>query len=288
MRQLLEAGVTRRAIARELGVSPSTVTRVARLLDFPDLAPRPSTIDWAAVQRYYDEGHTIDECKAIFGFSYGAWDKAATRGDIVSRARSERQLSWGTRDEVEHLLAEGLTQAQIRRRLGISKSTVAYHVRRLGIRADPRFARRHDWTEVQRAIDEENFSMTQCLRRFGFGRDAWYRAVRRGDVVPNPHKASMEELLVSGPRRNRGHIKFRLIKEGFKENRCESCGITSWMGKPLSMELHHINGDGCDNGLENLELLCGNCHSQTDNWGGRGTRRKPSLNGSVPGKHPAS
>jgi len=39
------------------------------------------------------------------------------------------------------------------------------------------------------------------------------------------------------------------------------------------MELHHLNGDGQDNRLENLQLLCGNCHAQTDNWGGRGVKR---------------
>ena len=52
-------------------------------------------------------------------------------------------------------------------------------------------------------------------------------------------------------------------------------GITKeWRGKPLSMELHHVNGDGRDNRLENLRLLCGNCHAQTDNWGGRGRKRR--------------
>jgi predicted transcriptional regulator len=283
VRSLLSRGVKRRAIAEELGVSPSTVTRTARLLGFPDQMSRPSATDWNAVQAHYDAGHTIHECRTRFGFSYGAWDKAATRGDIVPRARSNRQLSRRTRDEVEHLLAEGLTQAQIRRELGLSKSTVAYHVRKLGIRADPKFARRHDWAQVQRAIDEEGLSMTQCLQRFGFGRDAWYLAVERGDIVPRPHKASLDELLVAGRKRDRGHIKARLLESGLKQNRCERCGLSEWMGKPLSPELHHVNGDGTDNRLENLSLLCGNCHAQTDSWGGRGVRRRASLNGAGPG-----
>jgi predicted HNH restriction endonuclease len=39
------------------------------------------------------------------------------------------------------------------------------------------------------------------------------------------------------------------------------------------MALHHVNGDGRDNRLENLQLLCPNCHSQTENFSGRGRRR---------------
>ena len=91
--------------------------------------------------------------------------------------------------------------------------------------------------------------------------------------MPRPWVIPIEDLLVTGTRRNRSHIKARLLKEGLKENRCEVCGITEWRGRILNMELHHVNGDGEDNRLENLQLLCGNCHAQTDNWGGRGRRR---------------
>jgi transposase-like protein len=278
IRELLEAGCLRRAIADELGVSPSTVTRWARLLGFPDKSLRPSHTDWTPIREYYEAGHTIDECRARFGFTYGAWDKAVSRGDIVPRARSDRRLSRGTRDAVEHLLSLGFTQASIARQLGLTKSTVAYHVRLLGVRADPRFARRHDWDAVQHAIDEDGLSMTQCLKRFGLGRDTWYRAVRRGDIVPRPARMALEGLLVAGRRTNRSHLKRRLLDAGLKENRCERCGIAEWLGRPLNMHLHHINGDGVDNRLENLQMLCGNCHSQTDTYGGRnGHRRKLHL-----------
>jgi len=83
------------------------------------------------------------------------------------------------------------------------------------------------------------------------------------------------ELLVAGTKRGRYNLKARLIRAGLKENRCERCGIAKWLGMPLNMHLHHINGDGMDDRLENLELLCAKCHSQTPNYGGRnGHRRK--------------
>lgn len=61
-------------------------------------------------------------------------------------------------------------------------------------------------------------------------------------------------------------LKQRLLGEGFKENKCEKCGISTWNGQPLNIELHHINGDRTDHSLSNLKMLCPNCHSQTINY----------------------
>jgi hypothetical protein len=193
-----------------------------------------------------------------------------------------RELPSVTRSKVAALRDEGFSYTAIARRLGLRKSTVAYHARRLGEPADDRFARRYDWDEVQRAVDEEDLSLRQSMARFGFCRDAWGKAVKRGDLVPREWVTPIDELLIAGRRRNRGHIKRRLVAEGLKENRCEECELTEWRGEALNMALHHVNGDGADNRLENLVLLCPNCHAQTPNYGGRnGHRRRAAERGSA-------
>lgn len=115
------------------------------------------------------------------------------------------------------------------------------------------------------------------MARFGFTSASWHKAVGRGDVTPRPSRLTMEQLLIKGRKRGRHWLKSRLIEAGLKGSRCEHCGISEWRGNPLSLHLHHVNGDGLDNRLENLELLCANCHSQTDTYGGRNGHRKPRV-----------
>ena len=64
-----------------------------------------------------------------------------------------------------------------------------------------------------------------------------------------------------------------LFKFGLKENKCEICGLTEWNNKPLVCQIHHINGNRTDNRLENLQMLCPNCHSQTENYQSKNTFR---------------
>jgi 5-methylcytosine-specific restriction endonuclease McrA len=108
---------------------------------------------------------------------------------------------------------------------------------------------------------------------FGFSRNAWWDAIRRGVISPRPRLEPIESILSRGKRRNRYHVKLRLLAAGLKEERCEQCGLAEWLGRAPSLELDHVNGDGRDNRLENLALLCPNCHSQTDTWGGRNRLR---------------
>jgi 5-methylcytosine-specific restriction endonuclease McrA len=178
------------------------------------------------------------------------------------------------RERVRALLDENLSQREVAERLGVGKSTVAFHARRLDVPLDMRFARRYDWKAI-RAAYETGLSRRECMRKFGFSVDAWHKAVKRGAIVLRPKAMPIDDLLVVGRKTSRHHLKNRLLGEGLKENRCEECGIATWRGKPLSVQFHHINGDGSDNRLENIIFLCPNCHSQTDTYGGRNGHRKP-------------
>lgn len=57
-------------------------------------------------------------------------------------------------------------------------------------------------------------------------------------------------------------LKEKLIREGIKQHRCEICGFSEWMGQPIPLELHHRNRNHYDNNLDNLQILCPNCHAQ--------------------------
>lgn len=59
-------------------------------------------------------------------------------------------------------------------------------------------------------------------------------------------------------------LRRALISE--RGNKCEKCGVESWNGKPITLEIHHIDGNHHNNELSNLMLLCPNCHSQTENY----------------------
>ena len=75
----------------------------------------------------------------------------------------------------------------------------------------------------------------------------------------------LEDILVKdSPYLNTDRLKKKLISVGLLVRVCADCGNTgTWQGKPLVLQLEHRNGDSRDNRIENLELLCPNCHSQT-------------------------
>ncbi len=76
--------------------------------------------------------------------------------------------------------------------------------------------------------------------------------------------------LVENSKITRHDLKKRLLRDGLLENKCYKCGLgTIWNGEKLSLQLEHINGISNDNRIENLEILCPNCHTQTKTYGSK-------------------
>lgn len=86
-------------------------------------------------------------------------------------------------------------------------------------------------------------------------------------------------LVIGGPRCGSHQLKVRLIAQGIKQNYCEKCGqLPEWLFDELPMELDHKNGNHEDNRLENLQILCPNCHAVKTRYQRRsgGIRQTPA------------
>lgn len=92
----------------------------------------------------------------------------------------------------------------------------------------------------------------------------------KGKTRTTTQKYRLNDALVqNSPVVNTRHLKERLIDEGVLKNECAICGLFCWRGKPLVLQIDHINGIHSDNRIENIRLLCPNCHSQTDTFTGK-------------------
>lgn len=84
----------------------------------------------------------------------------------------------------------------------------------------------------------------------------------------------LTDILVENSSYNRTRLKKRLISDGLLLNKCIICGqLPWWNNKPLVLHLDHINGIHNDNRLENLRILCPHCHSQTNTFAGKNSKR---------------
>ncbi len=204
----------------------------------------------------------------------------------------------------------GLSSYQIATRENLGAATVRYWLRKHGLKTKCAYKRGGQklvqyeggliWTtpkEELQAIINACVSIKQVIERLGLLICVYqYRAFRKRvqadnlDISPlskslpkNRYPAEaiaattvpVQELLREEVTVDTKTLKQKLLKAGLLRpvcNECDNDGI--WRGQPLVLQLDHINGLRTDNRLENLQLLCPNCHSQTKTWGNK--RREPS------------
>ena len=101
----------------------------------------------------------------------------------------------------------------------------------------------------------------------------WRRAHKLGlkfQKEGSGSKIDLQEILQGlHPHYQTLKLKNRLLKDEIFKNVCDECGILEWNNKPLNMQLDHVNGDSSDHRLDNLRMLCPNCHAQTETYCGK-------------------
>lgn len=100
----------------------------------------------------------------------------------------------------------------------------------------------------------------------------WAKGVKARERWWETKKPLSEILVINSTYTSTNHLRKRLIEEGIKEHRCECCGYTEWLGRPIPIQLEHVNGNRTDNRLENLKILCPNCHAQTPTYCGKNVK----------------
>lgn len=125
---------------------------------------------------------------------------------------------------------------------------------------------KYDWTQIQ-AFYDCGHSYGECRQRFGFRPASWTKAIKRGQLSVRARRDALARIHL--PSRSRATVKRRLLTAGILVNECEDCGLSEWRGKPLSIQIDHRNGVRDDHRLENLRMLCPNCHSRTATFGGK-------------------
>ncbi|MFJ8671352.1 HNH endonuclease [Streptomyces sp. NPDC093589] len=159
--------------------------------------------------------------------------------------------------DTSHLAPDAVRHTEARLRELVARShSIAEVVRRLGIHP----------------VGGNHAHIGRRIAALGIDTSHFAARPRRGPKAP-----LRERLVLGSPSDGRvkgSRLRKELLRQGVPE-RCATCGTgPEWNGRPLLLDVDHLNGDWWDNRPENLQLLCPNCHAVTDTYRGRKPRRK--------------
>lgn len=147
-----------------------------------------------------------------------------------------------------------------------------------------------DWKERVLNASEKTQSASAAAAYLGIKYDTYKRYAKqygcfktnqsgKGMKTNNPlNKYPLEDILEGKhPQYQSNKLRIRLIQEKVFEHKCNRCGNAEWLGVPIPLELEHKDGQSNNHKLDNLELLCPNCHAFTSSYRGKNTRKCRDL-----------
>jgi DNA-binding transcriptional ArsR family regulator len=162
-----------------------------------------------------------------------------------------------TKEKLERLIENHLSIGKMAKATGLSHSTIRYWLKVWGLKSkgkirgikprQPRPPCRNCGRPVR--YRQNVYCSLPCQFRF--------RRRKKVEINPNAVGAPL--------------LKNYLIDE--RGRHCEVCGITEWRGRPAPLEMDHKDGNSMNNALDNVRLICPNCHAQTDPYKGRNRGR---------------
>lgn len=131
-------------------------------------------------------------------------------------------------DEIKKMISEGKPLAEMCRRFDVKQETLQKHLHKLGIDYKGNMQRK-GMAHPEARVDAERYFRNE----------------------QNVSTSTLRKIL---------------IRDGYKEEKCECCGLSEWMGKKIPLELHHKDFNHYNNNLDNLQILCSNCHMQAHGY----------------------
>lgn len=192
-------------------------------------------------------------------------------------------------EALKNYIDKNLTIEKIANIENKSPSGIRYWLNKYGLKTSKRTFTLNEFKQIV----ENNFSVASSLTALnlsptGANYRSFYKYQKENNIdishftgkahlrckTHSYNKKDLSEILMNDCSYNSHRLKKRLIKEGIKEHKCECCGLTEWLNEPVPLELEHIDGDHYNNTLENLKVLCPNCHAKTSTYRGKNVKYK--------------